>query len=517
VTPQPPPALELLGLTKRYGDFTANDAIDLRVAAGEVHVLLGENGAGKSTLLNTVYGHQRPDAGSISVHGREVRFSSPADALAAGVGMVHQHFSLVGSFSVAQNVVLGAEPGRGGLLARKAAERAVQQTADAVGWDFDVRARVGDLPVSGQQRVEILKLLHRGARVLLLDEPTALLAPSEIDGLLETISGLRDRGCSIVLVTHKLREVTAIADTVTVIRHGSVRGVLARGDFDEEALAAAMTGRDGIPATLGGEHAAPARTNPVAAGEALLELTGLCADTDAGTPALQDLSLAVRAGEIVGLAGVEGNGQHELVEVVAGLRALRAGRVVVAGRDVTGVTPRAVRAAGLGVVPADRKGWGVVPEMSLVENLALNEVAAGRDRRGGVLQWRAMRERAEELVREFDIRPGRIDAPAGSLSGGNMQKLVIARELSAGPRAVIASSPTWGLDVGAVDAVHQRLRAARDAGAAVLLSSLDLDEVLALADRVLVVYRGRITLDVARADLDDRELAVAMIGGRVAA
>jgi ABC-type uncharacterized transport system ATPase subunit len=516
VSPKTPPALELVGLTKRYGDFTANDAIDLRVAAGEVHVLLGENGAGKSTLLNTVYGHQRPDAGSISVHGKEVCFTSPADALEAGIGMVHQHFSLVGSFTVAQNVVLGAEPGRGGLLDARAAERAVRETADSVGWDFDVSARVGDLPVSGRQRVEILKLLHRGARVLLLDEPTALLAPSEIDGLLETITGLRDRGCSIVLVTHKLREVTAIADTVTVIRHGSVRGVLSRGEFDEEALAAAMTGRGGIPATLGGGRP-PARTHPVPVGEPVLQLSGLQADTDAGTPALQNLSVTVRAGEIVGLAGVEGNGQHELVEVVAGLRPSRAGRVVVAGQDVTGAAPRAVRAAGLGVVPADRGGWGVVPEMSLVENLALNEVAAGRDRRGGVLQWRAMRARARELVEQYDIRPGRIDAAAGSLSGGNMQKLVIARELSASPRAVIASSPTWGLDVGAVDAVHQRLRSARDAGAAVLLTSLDLDEVLALADRVLVVYRGRITLDVARTELDDRDLAVAMIGGRVAA
>ncbi|MBM9469299.1 ABC transporter ATP-binding protein [Nakamurella leprariae] len=517
---RPPLALELIGITKRYGSFTANDSIDVRVEAGEVHVLLGENGAGKSTLLNTVYGHQRPDSGSILVNGREVAFASPADALAAGIGMVHQHFSLVDSFTVAQNVVLGDEPARGGLLQSAAAERAVQATADRVGWDFDVRRPVGELAVSGQQRVEILKLLHRGARILLLDEPTALLSPTEIDGLLETLDGLRASGCSIVLVTHKLREVTAIADHVTVIRHGQVRQVLGRGEFDEGVLAAAMTGRDRVEPAAVGAPAGGAVTAPRAvapAGDVLLELSGVSARSDAGTPALQDLSLHVRAGEIVGLAGVEGNGQHELVEAIAGLRPVQSGRIALGGTDVTGWSPRRVRATGLGVVPADRRGWGVVPEMTLVENLALNEVAAGRDRRGGVLQWRAMRRRAQQLVSDYDIRPGNLDATAGSLSGGNMQKLVLARELSAGPRVVVASSPTWGLDVGAVEAVHDRIRAVRDAGTAVLLSSLDLDEVLALADRVLVIYRGRITLDVPRAELRDDGFALAMIGGSVAA
>ncbi|MFB2580313.1 ABC transporter ATP-binding protein [Herbiconiux sp. P15] len=493
------------GLTKRFGSFTANDAVDLDLAPGTVHVLLGENGAGKSTFMNMLYGHLEPDEGSIELDGVAVRITSPGVALEHGIGMVHQHFSLVPSYSVAANVVLGVEPSAVGYSPRRVS-RAVRETVDRLGWDLDVDRKVADLPVSAQQRVEILKLLHRGARILLLDEPTALLTPTEIDALLETIVALRDSGAAILLVTHKLKEVESVADTITVIRHGVVTGHFGRGEATQVELARAMTGRASIPEV---RTTGPAPTG----GELVLEVDSLTVGGGHGrAAAVDDVSFTVRSGEILGIAAVEGNGQHELVEALCGIAKVQSGGIRVHGDDITGATPRRVRAAGVAVIPADRREQGVVGDMTLVENFSLNAVAAGERRRHGLLDWKRMRALASEAVTAFDIRPGRIDARAGSLSGGNMQKLVIARELSADPSLVLAVSPTWGLDIGAVADVRERLVGLRASDCAIVLSSPDLDEVIDLSDRIIVLYRGRVVAQFTRDDLDTDALAVALMG-----
>ncbi len=499
------------GLTKRFGSFTANDAIDLEIEPGTVHVLLGENGAGKSTFMNMLYGHLEPDEGSIELDGVPVQIGSPGAALEHGIGMVHQHFSLVPSYTVAANVVLGVEPERVGYSPKRVS-REVRATVDRLGWSFDVDRRVEELPVSAQQRVEILKLLHRGARILLLDEPTALLTPTEIDDLLETIAALRAGGAAILLVTHKLKEVESVADTITVIRHGKITGQFARGEATQVELARAMTGRSSIPEVR--------TTGPVRSGGAtVLEVQGLTVGArhsgggqGGSGPAVDDVSLTVRSGEILGIAAVEGNGQHELIEALCGLATVQSGRIRVSDDDITGASPRQVRAAGVAVIPADRREQGVVGDMSLVENFSLNAVAAGERRKRGLLDRTRMRQLASEAVEAFDIRPGRIDARAGSLSGGNMQKLVIARELSASPKLVLAVSPTWGLDIGAVADVRERLVGLREAGCAIVLSSPDLDEVIDLSDRIIVLYRGRVVAQFTRDDLDTDALAVALMG-----
>ena len=498
----PAPRLDAQRLTKTFGDFTANEDIDLSLHPGRVHVVLGENGAGKSTLMNMIYGHLQPTSGAISLNGKPVDISSPTVALAHGIGMVHQHFSLVQSYTVAQNVVLGIEPD-GALYRPRHAAAAVQATVDRLGWDFDVDAKVSDLPVSAQQRVEILKLLHRGARILLLDEPTALLSPPEIESLLDVVEALRDDGAAILLVTHKLPEVARVADEITVIRHGRVTARFDDVEVSSTELARAMTGRESIPEI---------RTTPREAGEAVLELTGLTVAGPHGTPAVSDVSLTVNRGEIVGIAAVEGNGQHELVQALVGLAKITAGSVTLCGDIVTGSSPRALRAAGLGLIPADRRTEGTVGPMSLVDNFAMTSIASGGYRTRGLLNRRAMNTATAAAVDAFDIRPGRIHARTSSLSGGNMQKLVIARELSADPECVIAVSPTWGLDIGAVVDIQERLVEVRDSGRAVLLSSPDLDELLALSDRILVMYRGRIVAEWARAEIDPDALSLALMG-----
>lgn len=500
---QRPIRLEAVNLTKLFGSFTANQDVNLRLHHGEVHVLLGENGAGKSTFMNMLYGQLTPDSGAIAVDDREVVIDSPAAALERGIGMVQQHFALVPSLTVAQNVVLGAEARRVRYSPREV-ERQVRATVERVGWDIDITARVSDLAVSAQQRVEILKLLHRGATTLLLDEPTALLSPVEIDNLLTIVRGLRDDGCSILLVTHKLREVEEVADAITVLRQGVVTGRFDAAQIDARQIATAMTGRDEIPAvTTDGRVPADA--------EVALVVEGLTVAADHGV-GLHGVSFSVRAGEVVGIAAVEGNGQHELVQALTGV-AESTGTVLLGGTDVSSASSLKRRRAGLGVIPADRRHEGVVEPMNLVENFAINAVAAGGyRRRGGLLHWRRMREDATRAVRAYDVRPGRVGATAGSLSGGNMQKLVIARELEASPRVVVASSPTWGLDVGAVADVQQRLVALRDGGAAIVLSSPDLDEIVALSDVILVLYRGRIVASFRRDSLDMAELSLALIG-----
>jgi ABC-type uncharacterized transport system ATPase subunit len=491
------------GLTKRFGALVANDAVSLTLEPGKVHVLLGENGAGKSTFMSMLYGHLRPDEGTILVDGEPVEIASPSDALAHGIGMVHQHFSLVPSYTAAQNVVLGSEPSALGYSPRKVSAE-VRETIERLGWDFDADRRIEDLPISARQRVEILKLLHRGARTLLLDEPTALLSPAEIDDFLQIISDLRSSGAAILLVTHKLKEVEEVADEITVIRHGVITGHFDRGTATAVELARAMTGRDSIPEVR--VAGTPAQEAPV-----LLEMRSVNVGTSARS-AVSDFSLQVRAGEILGIAAVEGNGQDELVAALCGLMPVSSGSIHLSGRDVSGMTPRKIRAAGLAVIPADRRDEGTVGEMTLIENLALNDIAGGRTRRGGFLDRTGMRRDAVRAVSEYDIRPGRVDARANSLSGGNMQKLVIARELANDAPVVLAVSPTWGLDIGAVADVQNRLVDLRSNGRAVLLVSPDLDEILALSDRVICMYRGRIAASFDRSSMDTDKLALALIG-----
>lgn len=490
------------GLSKRFDNFVANDRIDLTLDPAQVHVLLGENGAGKSTFMNMLYGHLQPDEGRILVGGRPVRLRSPADAIAAGIGLVHQHFSLVPRFSVADNVVLGNEP-KGLLYSPQRVRSAVSETVDRLGWNIDLDRPVGSLPVGVQQRVEILKLLHRGARTLLLDEPTALLAPAEIDSLLDVINDLRLDGASVLLVTHKLREIERVANAVTVLRQGRVTASLSGSAIDATQLARAMTGAEPTKAV---------RARPRILGRPVLEVKHLDALDYRKRPVIHDLSFEVRAGEILGVAAVEGNGQRELVSVLAGVETGAGGRVVLDGREILGLSPRRIRRAGLATIPADRRGEGVVGAMSIAENLALNDVAASVGTRFGVLDRTGIRGRAKSAVESFDIRPPATSLHAERLSGGNMQKLVVARETARSPLCLLASSPTWGLDIVAVASVHARILALRDEGAAILLSSPDLDEVLAISDRVIVLYRGSIAYEASMDDLSFQDLSLALVG-----
>jgi general nucleoside transport system ATP-binding protein len=495
---QQQPALKLQGVTKTFGKTIANKDVTLSVAEGSIHVLLGENGAGKSTLLNIMYGHLQPDEGWIEVFGRRSEISAPSVALQCGIGLIHQHFTLVPSFTVAENVLLGK---RSSLPPGKRTVASIKETAEQLDWKIDLNRRVDDLSISGRQHVEILKLLHHGAQILLMDEPTSLLSPKEIDSFLTLVEKLAADGKSILLVTHKLKEVTRCADTVTVIRHGSVRAEFRAQELDEMALARAMTGKKDMPAitVTGGVD----RT-----GIPALKINNLSTEHEEGMP-LKNVSIEVFPGEILGLAGVEGNGQDELTAVIAGLRKPRSGTVTLSGEDVTFAEPRRKRALGLGIVPADRRGAGVVTEMSVFENIALNKIGGGYF---PWIKWGDLKSQAARLIRDFDVRPTDTELPAGRLSGGNIQKVVLARELSSKPRVLVASSPTWGLDIGAIADIRERLLDARRDGCAILLNSPDLDEILELSDRVVVMYRGVIQLNQLRSELDIDRLSLGMIG-----
>ena len=485
------PAVELRGITKRFGELVANDGIDFAVARGEVHALLGENGAGKSTLMRILYGLTRPDAGTILVDGRPVAIHSPKDAIAAGIGMVTQHFALVRPMTVTENVVLGATDG-----ARVRLDVAAQKVADAAerfGIRANPRARVDRLSVGEQQRVEILKALYRDCRVLILDEPTAVLVPQEVDALFATLRRLRDDGMAIVFISHKLHEVREISSRVTVLRRGVVVGTGATAEFDDRELATLMVGRP----TMGVQRPAAAHAGAVA-----LRVQGLL------LPGLSDVSLEVAGGEILGVAGVSGNGQNELVDVLCGMRRPTAGRVEVGGVDITGASPARVVAAGLGRIPEDRHA-AVVGELTVAQNLALEHLREFR--RGPTLDNRALRRKAEALIERFSIRATPND-PAASLSGGNLQKLVLARVLSREPKAIVVAQPTRGLDVAATEYVHGELLAQRERGAAVLLVSEDLDELLALADRLIVLYEGTIVGRLPAAEADPERLGLLMAG-----
>ena len=474
---------------------------------GEVHALLGENGAGKSTLMNVLYGLHQPDEGEIRLRDEPVAIGSPREAIGLRIGMVHQHFMLIGVMTVAENVVLASEPRKGALLDRGAAERRVSELSERFGLAVDPRARVEDIGVGQQQRVEILRVLHRGADVLILDEPTAVLTAQEAQELFAVLRNLTAEGVSVIFITHKLREVLEIADRVTVLRRGRKVDTVSTQGATEASLAKLMVGREVLFRV---------EKEAEEAGRPLLEVEGLEALDDRGLPALRGLSLQVRAGEIVGLAGVDGNGQSELVECVTGLRVPAAGTIRVGGREIGGAGVRGALAAGIGHIAEDRHRRGLVLPFNLAENLALRGYRRGPLSRFGLLSPRRMRKRAFPLLQDYDVRGGDCDTPAASLSGGNQQKVVIARELAEDPLVTVAAQPTRGLDVGAIEFVHRQLLEQREAGRAVLLVSLELEEIRSLSDRVLVIYEGRVVAEVGP-DASDEELGVAMTGGRAPA
>ena len=497
------PVVELRGITKRFPGVVANDRVDFDVARGEVHALLGENGAGKSTLVNVLYGLYHPDEGEILLDGKPVRINSPHDAIERGIGMVHQHFMLVPVMTVAENVVLATEPTRGPFLDMREAEKRVREVARALDFRIDPHARVETISVGQQQRVEILKALYRRAEILILDEPTAVLTPQEADELFEIVRTLAREGHAVVFITHKLHEVLAIADRITVLRRGKKVDTVPREGATEEGLARMMVGRDVVLSVEKG---------PAQPGKALLQVENLVVRDERGLEAVGGVSFEVRAGEIVGIAGVDGNGQSELIDALTGLRRPESGRIVVAGKDVTRASPRSALDAGVGHIPEDRQRRGLVLDFTLAENIALHDYAKPPASRFGWLYPRRLVERAGGLLAEFDVRGGEAETLASSLSGGNQQKLVLAREISRDPRVLVAAQPTRGPDVGAIEFVHNRLVKERDEGRAILLVSFELDEILSLSDRILVLYEGAVVGEYAP-DVSEQELGIAMTGG----
>jgi ABC-type uncharacterized transport system ATPase subunit len=496
--------LELRGITKRFPGVLANDSVDLTVREGELVALLGENGAGKSTLMNVLYGLYSADEGEIEIDGEPLQLGSPAESIAAGIGMVHQHFMLVPVFTVAENVILGNEPiSRFGGINRRRAERAVREISEQYGLDVDPSAFVENLPIGLQQRVEIIKVLARDARFLVLDEPTAVLTPQEVDELFTVIEALKQDGKGVIFISHKLKEALEIADRIVVMRQGRTVAEVDPASTNEQELATLMVGR---PVDL------VVRKEPARPGDDVLVVDHLQALDDRNQPAVKGVSLTVRSGEIVGIAGVQGNGQTELVEALTGLRLPLAGKVTVKGADVTTASPRQLHRAGIAHVPEDRQRSGLVLDFTVTENVVLDSYYAEPFSHGIVMDWDAAHERAVELVEQYDVRTPSVDVTLSTLSGGNQQKVIAAREFDRDVDLIIASQPTRGIDVGSIEYIHARIVEERDAGSAVLIVSSELDEVMALADRLLVMFDGRIVAELDPKQTTNAEVGLYMLG-----
>lgn len=498
------PVLEVKGITKVFPGVVANEDVNLALQPGEILALLGENGAGKSTLMNIIYGLYRPTAGEILVKGQPVTFSTPRDAIAAGIGMVHQHFQLVPVMTVAENVMLGDESVKNGLLdTRRVAERIVELST-RYNLEVEPYAVIEDLPVGVRQRVEIVKTLYRNADILILDEPTAVLTPQEIEGLFEVMELLKSQGKSIIFITHKLKEVLRVADRIMVLRDGRVVGEADPETATQASLASMMVGRDVILTV---------EKDPAAPKQVVLELKGVRAKSDLGEPALRGVSFDVRAGEIVGVAGVQGNGQTELVEVITGLRKADGGEISIGGAPMTNATPRKVTQQGESChVPEDRHTYGMVDSYSVAQNLVLNTYYSSPFARMGTINEDAIRAHAIELVERFDVRTPSVDVEADNLSGGNQQKMVVAREFSRPIKLLIAAQPTRGIDVGSIEFIHNQIVSKRDEGVAVLVVSSELDEIMALSDRIVVMYKGEVIDIVEREKATRESLGLLMAG-----
>jgi len=497
--------LELLGITKRFpGGVLANDDVSISVKSGAVLALIGENGAGKSTLMNILSGIYQPDSGSILINGVPQKFKDPGDAIAAGIGMVHQHFMLVPVFNVAENVVLGDEPIKAlNFLNFKEARREVREVSQKYGLAVDPDALVETLPVGIQQRVEIIKVLLRGAQILVFDEPTAVLTPLEVKEFFGIMEELKVRGAAIIFITHKLKEALEVADAITVMRDGVVVGNADPATTTPEQLASMMVGRD-VELVVGKSAAEP--------GDPVLRMDSVTMVDDYGRPLLDDITMDVRAGEIVGIAGIQGNGQTELVAAITGLMPLAEGTITMSGRNITNASPRERHIFGMAHVPEDRNHMGMVPAFSVAENLILDQYYAKPFSKGGRLQRTAIMEKSQELVEQFDVRPPMVSIPGEALSGGNAQKMIVAREFSHEAPLLICAQPTRGIDVGSIEYIHSQIIAKRDEGRAVLIVSTELDEIFALSDRILVMYEGRIVAERKASDTSPTEIGMYMAG-----
>ncbi len=495
--------IEMLGIRKQFGDFVANDNITLQLKKGEIHALLGENGAGKSTLMNVLFGLYQPEAGTIRVHGKDVKITDPNKANALGIGMVHQHFMLVENFTVTENIILGSEPTTAGMINIRDAAKKVQALSEKYGLNVDANAKIEDISVGMQQRVEILKTLYRGAEILIFDEPTASLTPQEITELIQIMKRLIEEGKSIILITHKLKEIMEVSDRVTIIRKGKGIGTVTTADTNPDQLAEMMVGRQVVFKTE------KAEAHPT---DVVLNIENLTVSDNRGVDRVKNLSLKVRAGEIVGIAGIDGNGQSELIEAITGLRKVKQGSVTLKGKNITGLRPRKITESGVGHIPQDRHKHGLVLDFPIGHNIALQTYYQQPISKAGIIDYKNINGIAKKIIEEYDVRTPNEMTPARALSGGNQQKAIIGREINRDPELLIAALPTRGLDVGAIEFIHKRLIEQRDKGKAVLLISFELDEVMNVSDTIAVIHDGQIIDTVKPHETTEQELGLLMAG-----